>query len=108
MQSGVAWTSYMEELNMTNRTVLVVRMTKDCDLRNTPNAKALCNFAVAVNPPFKNQQGEEDADFINCTVWGKGAENLANYMGKGSQIGVDGRIQTRTFESKEGKTVFVT
>jgi len=92
---------------MINRTILVGRMTKDCDLRYTQSGKAVGNFTLAVNRPFKTN-GEQQADFINCTVWDKGAENLANYMKKGSQVGVDGRIQTRTFEAKDGKTVFVT
>lgn len=93
---------------MINRTVLVGRMTKDVDLRYTQAGKAVGNFTLAVNRPFKNQQGEQEADFINCTIWGKGAENLANYMKKGSQVGADGRIQTRTYEGNDGKTVFIT
>src|SRR5699024_2711623 len=66
------------------------------------------SVTVAVNRPFKNQKGENEADFINCVTWRKQAENLANYMKKGSQIGVDGRIQTRTYDNQEGKRVFVT
>src|SRR5699024_6358429 len=69
---------------------------------------AVANFTVAANRPFTNQQGEREADFINCVVWRRPAENLANYMKKGSMIGVDGRIQTRTFEGQDGRTVFVT
>ncbi|MBP1971035.1 single-strand DNA-binding protein [Virgibacillus natechei] len=93
---------------MLNRVVLVGRLTKDPDLRYTPNGVAVANFTIAVNRPFTNQQGERDADFINCVVWRRPAENLANYMKKGSQIGVDGRLQSRTFEGQDGKTVFVT
>lgn len=93
---------------MLNRVVLVGRLTKDPDLRYTPNGIAVANFTIAVNRPFSNQQGEREADFINCVVWRKQAENLANYMKKGNQIGVDGRLQSRTFEGKDGKTVFVT
>src|SRR5699024_6704529 len=66
------------------------------------------SVTVAVNRPFKNQKGENEADFINCVTWRKQAENLANYMKKGSQIGVDGRIQTRNYDNQEGKRVFVT
>ena len=91
-----------------NRVVLVGRLTKDPDLRYTPNGVAVANFTVAVNRPFKNQQGENEADFINCVIWRKQAENLANYTKKGSQIGVDGRIQTRSYEGQDGKRVFVT
>ncbi len=90
-----------------NRTILVGRLTKDPDLRYTPNGVAVANFTVAVNRPFKNE-GEQQADFINCVVWRAPAENLAKYMKKGSQIGVDGRIQTRTFDGQDGKTVYVT
>ncbi|HLR79580.1 MAG TPA: single-stranded DNA-binding protein [Bacillota bacterium] len=93
---------------MLNRVVLVGRLTKDPELRYTPNGVAVANFTVAANRPFTNQQGEREADFINCVVWRRPAENLANYMKKGSMIGVDGRIQTRTFEGQDGRTVFVT
>ncbi|MGM8366681.1 single-stranded DNA-binding protein [Virgibacillus sp. W0181] len=93
---------------MLNRVVIVGRLTKDPDLRYTPNGVAVANFTVAANRPFKNQQGENEADFINCVVWRRQAENLANYMSKGNLIGVDGRIQTRRFEGNDGKTVFVT
>ncbi|RFA31913.1 single-stranded DNA-binding protein [Virgibacillus dokdonensis] len=91
-----------------NRVVLVGRLTKDPDLRYTPNGVAVANFTLAVNRPFSNQQGNREADFINCVVWRRAAENLANYMHKGSMIGVDGRIQTRRYEDKDKKTVFVT
>ena len=91
-----------------NRTILVGRLTKDPELRYTPNGVAVANFTVAVNRPFKNQAGEQEADFINCVTWRKQAENLANYMHKGSLIGVDGRIQTRSYENQEGKRVWVT
>lgn len=91
-----------------NRTVLVGRLTKNVELKYTPNGKAVGNFTLAVNRPFKNQQGEQEADFIRCQVWGKAAENLANFMGKGSQVGVDGRIQTRSYDGQDGKKVFVT
>ena len=93
---------------MLNRVVLVGRLTRDPDLRYTPNGVAVANFNIAVNRPFKNQQGEQEADFINCVTWRKQAENLANYMKKGSMIGVDGRVQTRSFEGQDGKMVYVT
>lgn len=78
---------------MLNRVVLVGRLTKDPELSYTPNGTAVANFTVAVNRPFSNQQGEREADFINCVIWRKQAENLVNYMKKGSMIGIDGRIQ---------------
>jgi len=92
-----------------NRTVLVGRLVRDVDLRYTPNGVAVANFAIAVNRPFKNKEtNETEADFINCVIWRKPAENLANYMKKGSQIGVDGRLQSRTYQDKDEKTVYVT
>ncbi|PXW89793.1 single-strand binding protein [Streptohalobacillus salinus] len=93
---------------MLNRVVLVGRLTKDPDLRYTSSGIAVANFTVAVNRPFSNQQGDREADFINCVVWRKPAENLANYMNKGSLIGVDGRIQTRSFDGQDGKRVYIT
>src|SRR5699024_9998343 len=96
------------ELNMMNRTILVGRLTKDPELRYTANGVAVANFTLAVNRNFKNKQGEQEADFINCIVWQKPAENAANYLKKGSLAGVDGRIQTRNHENNEGRRVYVT
>ncbi|GFZ78515.1 single-stranded DNA-binding protein 1 [Compostibacillus humi] len=93
---------------MLNRVVLVGRLTRDPELRYTPNGVAVANFTIAVNRPFTNQQGKREADFINCVVWRRQAENLANFMKKGNMIGVDGRIQTRTYEAQDGRTVYVT
>lgn len=90
-----------------NRTVLVGRLTKDPELRYTPNGVAVASFTLAVNRTFTNQQGEREADFINCIVWKKPAENVANFLKKGSLAGVDGRIQTRTYDGQDGKKVFV-
>jgi single-strand DNA-binding protein len=93
---------------MLNRTVLVGRLTKDPELKYTPNGVAVCSLTLAVNRPFKNAQGENEADFINCTVWRKPAENTANFTKKGSLVGIDGRIQTRNYEGSDGKRVYVT
>ncbi len=94
---------------MLNRVVLVGRLVADPDLRYTGSGIAVANFRLAVNKPFKNKDtGESEADFINCVVWRKAAESLANYMKKGNMIGVDGKIQTRTYDDKNGKTVYVT
>src|SRR5699024_956551 len=89
-----------------NRVVLTGRLTRDPDLKYTQNGVAVANGNIACNRPFKNQQGENEADFINFVVWKKAAENLANYMKKGSQIGIDGRLQTRTYENNNGQTVY--
>ena len=91
-----------------NRAVIVGRLTRDPDLRYTSNGHAVANFTVAVNRPFKSENGEQEADFVNCVAWRKQAENLANYMRKGSRIGVDGRIQTRSYENDQGQKIFVT
>lgn len=92
---------------MINNVVLVGRLTKDPDLRYTQIGTAVANFTLAVNRTFTNQDGERETDFINCVIWRKAAENLANMVGKGAQIGVTGRIQTRNYENKEGQRVFV-
>ncbi|EAG2100601.1 single-stranded DNA-binding protein [Listeria monocytogenes] len=93
---------------MMNRVVLVGRLTKDPDLRYTPAGAAVATFTLAVNRPFKNAQGDQEADFIQCVVWRKPAENVANFLKKGSMAGVDGRVQTRNYEDNDGKRVFVT
>jgi single-strand DNA-binding protein len=93
---------------MMNRVVLVGRLTKDPDLRYTPNGVPVATFTLAVNRPFKTQSGETEADFINCVVWRKPAENVANFLKKGSLAGVDGRLQTRHYEGQDGKRVYVT
>jgi single-strand DNA-binding protein len=93
---------------MMNRVVLVGRLTKDPDLKYTPNGVPVARFTLAVNRTFSNQQGEREADFINCVVWRRAAENVANFLKKGSLAGVDGRIQTSSFEGQDGKRVFMT
>ncbi|EAC6205238.1 single-stranded DNA-binding protein [Listeria monocytogenes] len=93
---------------MMNRVVLVGRLTKDPELRYTPAGAAVATFTLAVNRPFKNGQGEQEADFIQCVVWRKPAENVANFLKKGSLTGVDGRVQTRNYEGNDGKRVYVT
>jgi single-strand DNA-binding protein len=93
---------------MMNRTVLVGRLTKDPDLRYTPNGVPVATFTLAVNRPFTSQAGEKETDFINCVVWRKPAENVANFLKKGSLAGVDGRLQTRNYDGQDGKRVYVT
>lgn len=93
---------------MINRSVITGRLTRDIELKYLPNGVAVANFTVAVNRSFKNADGEQEADFINVVVFKKQAENAANYVGKGSLVGIDGRIQTRNYENKEGQKVYVT
>lgn len=91
---------------MINNVTLVGRLTKDVELRYTPDGNAVASFTLACNRPFKNN-GETQADFVNCVVWRKQAENTANFLGKGSLAGVVGRLQSRSYENSEGKRVFV-
>ncbi|RXJ02827.1 single-stranded DNA-binding protein [Anaerobacillus alkaliphilus] len=93
---------------MLNRVVLVGRLTRDPELKYTPNGIAVASITLAVNRPFSNQQGNREADFINVVIWRKQAENVANYLRKGSLAGIDGRLQTRNYENNEGKKVFIT
>lgn len=93
---------------MINNVVLVGRLTKDPDLRYTANGTAVATFTLAVNRNFKSQSGDREADFINCVLWRKPAETLANYARKGTLLGVTGRIQTRNYENQQGQRVYVT
>lgn len=91
-----------------NSVNLIGRLTKDVEMKYTPNGVALSTFTLAVNRPFKNENGEYDADFIRVQAWRKRAENVANYCKKGSQVAVTGRIQTSSFEGQDGKMVYMT
>ena len=93
---------------MINRVVLVGRLTRDPDLRYTNSGTSVASFTVAVDRNFTNQQGNREADFINCVAWGKSAENFANFTHKGSLVGIEGRIQTRSYENQQGNRVYVT
>lgn len=93
---------------MINNVVLVGRMTRDAELRYTPSNQAVATFTLAVNRNFKNQNGEREADFINCVIWRQQAENLVNWAKKGTLVGVTGRIQTRNYENQQGQRVYVT
>lgn len=93
---------------MINNVVLVGRLTKDPELKYTPSGVAMCRFTLAVNRTFSNQQGEREVDFISIIAWRKTAENTANYLRKGSLAGVEGRIQTGSYEGQDGKRVYTT
>lgn len=92
---------------MINRVVLVGRLTKDPILRKTGVGASVTSFTVACDRKIK-KEGQPTADFINCVVWNKVADNTAKYTHKGSLVGVEGRLQTRTYDGKDGKTVFIT
>ena len=85
-----------------NKVVLIGRLTRDPELRTIANGTATTSFSIAVNRPFTNQNGERDADFINIVAWRRQAENIAKYCTKGSQVCVEGRIQTRSYDAQDG------
>lgn len=89
---------------MLNRVILIGRLTRDPELRYTPNGKAVCSFTLAINRKFKR----EETDFIDVVVWNVLAENCANYLGKGRLAAVEGRLQVRTYETQEGQKRKVT
>ena len=93
---------------MINQVVLVGRMTRNLELRYTSNEKAVGNFTLAINRRFKNQNGEYETDFIDCVIFGKQAETMAQYTKKGDLIGVEGSIQKRAYEDKEGNKRYST
>ena len=92
---------------MINRVVLVGRMTRDPELRRTPQGDAVTSFTLAVNRNFTSRDGQQQADFINCVVWRKSAENVERYCSKGSLVGVEGRIQTRSYENSQGQKKYI-
>lgn len=89
---------------MINVVVITGRLTKDPELSFTPNGVPVTNITLAVNRSF----GDNQADYINCVVWKKQAENTVNYMRKGGMMTVSGRIQTRNYDGQDGKRVFIT
>lgn len=93
---------------MINNVTLVGRLTKDPELKYTPQGKPVANVTLAVQRSFKNANGEYDADFIQAVIWGNIAETVANRTGKGKMFGVSGRIQTRNYEGQDGKRVYIT
>ena len=93
---------------MINNVTLVGRLTRDPELKYTPSNIAITTFNLAVNRNFKGVNGEREADFINCMIWRKQAENFANWVKKGNLVGITGRIQTRNYENQQGQRVYVT
>ena len=93
---------------MINSVNLTGRLTRDPELRVSQSDIAIGNFTLAVNRTFTDRNGERQADFINCVAFKKTAELLKQYVSKGSQIGVTGRLQSRSYENKEGQRVYVT
>ena len=92
---------------MINRVVLVGRLTKDPEIRTTSSGAKVCQYTLAVNRNRK-ADGQPDADFINCVSWNKTAELMNQYLSKGELIGIEGRIQTRSYDNQQGQKVYVT
>lgn len=91
-----------------NKVILIGRLTRDPELRTIANGTATTSFSIAVNRNFTNQNGEREADFINCVAWRRQAENIAKYCSKGTQVAVEGRIQTRSYDAQDGSKRYVT
>ena len=90
---------------MINRVILVGRLTKNPEIRKTPNGASICKFTLAVSRKVKTQ-GQPDADFISCVAWNKTADLMYQYLKKGSLIGIDGRLQTGKFTNNNGETIY--
>jgi single-strand DNA-binding protein len=93
---------------MINQVILVGRMTRDIEVRYTKENKPVGNFTLAVQRRFKDSKGEYPVDFIDCVVFGNQAETLHKYSKKGDSIGVEGSMQKRDYESKDGKKIYIT
>ena len=91
-----------------NRCILIGNLTKDPELRSTPNGVSVCTFSIGVSRRFQNQNGERETDFFNIVVWRKQGENAAKYLRKGSQVGIAGQIQTRSYDGKDGTKKYIT
>lgn len=91
-----------------NRAFLIGRLTRDPELRYSSSNAAIVNFSIAIDRQYTNNQGQRETDFINIVAFQKQAENIKKYLTKGSLVAVDGRIQTRNYEDKDGKRVYVT
>ena len=91
-----------------NKVLLIGRLTKDPELRTTGSGLEVSSFSIAVTRTFKNKEGNYDADFFNVSVFGKQASNVSKYCFKGSQVGVEGRLQSRTYDAQDGTKRYVT
>lgn len=93
---------------MINNVTLTGRITKDLEKHQTNKGTSVVNFSLAVDRRFKDSNGNREADFISIQAWGLTADLLCKYCGKGSLIGIEGRIQTRNYENNQGQRVYVT
>lgn len=91
-----------------NKVIEIGRNVKDIELRQTSSGTSAVEFSIAVKRAFKNANGECDSDFFNCVAFGKSAETISRYVKKGDMIGIEGRLQTRSYTNKEGRKINVT
>lgn len=91
-----------------NKIILLGRLVRDPDVRYTQTGKVVCQFTIAVDRPFSNQEGQKEADFIPIIVWGKQAELCGNSLTKGQRVLVEGRLQIRSYDAKDGSKRWVT
>ena len=91
-----------------NKAIIIGRLTRDPEMRTTTSGTNSTSFTVAVSRNYANANGERETDFINCVAWRKQAENIAKYCTKGSQVAVEGRIQTRSYDAQDGTKRYVT
>jgi single-strand DNA-binding protein len=87
---------------MLNRIILIGRLTRDPELRYTPQGVPVASFSLAVDRPFANQQGQREADFIDCVAWRKLGETVGNHLSKGRLVAVEGRLQIRSYDAQDG------
>ena len=91
-----------------NKAIIIGRLTRDPEMRTTTSGINSTTFTVAVSRNYSNASGERDTDFLNCVAWRKQAENIAKYCTKGTQVAVEGRIQTRSYDAQDGTKRYVT
>ena len=91
-----------------NKVILIGRVTKDIELKTTTSGKSVVSFTLAVNKDRKNENGNYDADFINCVAYGQQAETIGKYVSKGDKFGVFGKLNTRNYEKQDGSKVYIT
>jgi len=91
-----------------NKVLLVGRLTRDPELRTTPSGMAVTRFTIAVSQNFTNKNGERGADFINCSAWGRQADNISKYCRKGTLVSAEGRIRTSSYDAQDGTKRYTT
>ena len=91
-----------------NKVIEIGRATKDIELKQTQGGTSVVEFSIAVKRTFKNANGEYDSDFFNCVAFSKAAETISKYVKKGDMLGIEGRLQTRSYTNKEGRKITLT